>query len=277
METLKLLLMCPRWGSEHLELETFLHNVKADGYDGVDMWIPFEKNERNQLRRLLQQYELKIVSQQYQASGQNIREFCHSFDYHLQLSAELDPILINSHSGHDYFSLDDQLRVLDTAQSFEERFGYKVSHETHRGRMLYSPGAAKQLFDLRPDFQITADFSHWVCVTESYLEPKHFGHIVEEAINRTRHIHARVGFPEGPQVPDPRLPNYSDALHHFICFWSKILENKVAQGMKSITVTPEFGPPPYMWTNLKDNSPVASQWEINLFIKQLFKKLVHLV
>lgn len=274
MEAIKLYLLCPQWGCEHLDLELFLNKVKEEGYDGVDMWIPFQKKERNRLGRLLEQYDLKIVSHQHQADGHSIGEFCHSFDYYLQLCAELDPVLINSHSGRDYFSLTDQLKVLDTAAEFEERTGYQVAHETHRGRMLYAPGAAMQLFDLRKDFRITADFSHWVCVTESYLE--HFEPIIKEATRRTSHIHARVGFPEGPQVPDPRLSSYADALHHFICFWSGILENKIAQEVASITVTPEFGPPPYMWTKLEDDTPVASQWEINLYIKELFKKLVKL-
>lgn len=277
MSALKLYLLCPRWGQEHLDLEAFIYKVKDSGYDGVDMWVPKEPKERKRLRRLLKQYDLKIVSHQHEADGRNITEFCKSYNYYLECCAEVNPLLINSHSGRDHFCLEDQLKVLDSAAAFESSSGYTVAHETHRGRMLYSPGTAKQLFDLRPDFKITADLSHWVCVTESFLEHDNFKPILSEAVRRTRHIHARVGFPEGPQVPDPRHPQFADALYHFSCLWSKMLESRAAEGADFITVTPEFGPPPYMWTRLEDGAPVAAQWEINLYIQQLFKKLIQLV
>lgn len=277
MSPLKLYLLCPQWGFERMDIELFLHKVKEDGYDGVDMVVPFEKKQRNRLRQLLEAYDLKIVSHQHQATGQNIIDFCHSYNYFLNLSAEVAPLRINSHSGRDYFSLYEHLKVLDTAAEFENNTGYEVVHETHRGRMLHSPGTAKELFDLRSDFQITADLSHWVCVTESYLENERFTPILNEAIRRTRHIHARVGFPEGPQVPDPRHPYYLEATQYFINFWSAILEYQNKLGTAILSVTPEFGPPPYMWTRLEDNAPVASQWEINLYIQQLFKKLLQVI
>ena len=41
-------------------------------------------------------------------------------------------------------------------------------------------------------------------------------------------------------------------------------------GATVFTVTPEFGPPPYMWTNAKGR-PLESQWDINVFMKELIK------
>lgn len=270
MQQLKTYLLCPYWGSEHLDLEAFLYKAKGEGYDGVDMWVPESKQQRIRLLNLLEQYNLKIVSHQHQADGKDIHEFCRSFHYYLNVAAEVNPIIINSHSGRDYFCLEDQLRILDTAAAFEVQNDYKVAHETHRGRMLFCPAAAQTLFDLRPELKITADFSHWVCVTESYLE--NFESIMTEAIKRTIHVHARVGFPEGPQVPDPRQIQYREALACFTRLWSRILETR-AQNDSVITFTPECGPPPYMWTHLDNNLPVASQWEVNLYIRQLIKDL----
>ncbi len=34
-----------------------------------------------------------------------------------------------------------------------------------------------------------------------------------------------------------------------------------------MTMTTEFGPPPYMWTNVHDNSPIESQWDIRDKVK----------
>ncbi len=41
-----------------------------------------------------------------------------------------------------------------------------------------------------------------------------------------------------------------------------------------MTMTTEFGPPPYMWTNVHDNSPIESQWDINVFMKDLLKEKI---
>ena len=118
--------------------------------------------------------------------------------------------------------------------------------------------------------QITADISHWVCVTESFLE--NFEDEVIEAVKRAEHIHARVGFTEGPQVPDPRLPYWQNEVQFFLGLWEKILKHHQSIGAAAFTITPEFGPPPYMWTNTHDNSPVANQWDINLYMKDLLKE-----
>lgn len=270
MPSIALQLLCPFWGSEHLDIEVFLHRVKQSGYVGVDMWVPSAPKERSRLLRLLEEYGLKIVVQQYQAEGQSIKEFCRSFTYYLYLAAELNPLLINSHSGRDYFSLSQQLKVIDAAADFQYKSGIQIAHETHRGRILFCPGAAHALFRQRPELKITADFSHWVCVTESYLE--HYPLVLQEAIERCLHIHARVGFPEGPQIPDPRLKQYSTSVQFFTSIWQSIIQSKIKQGVKKITITPEFGPPPYMWSHLKDNSPVASQWDINVYMQQYLKE-----
>lgn len=39
-----------------------------------------------------------------------------------------------------------------------------------------------------------------------------------------------------------------------------------------LTITPEFGPPPNRWTDIKDNQPIVNQWEVNLFMKNLLNK-----
>lgn len=88
----------------------------------------------------------------------------------------MKPNIINSHTGRDYFSLEQNLELIDLAQ------------ETHRGRVGYSPQMTKQVFDANKNFMITADLSHWVCVTESFLE--NFSGILSEAIVRTKHAYA---------------------------------------------------------------------------------------
>ena len=117
--------------------------------------------------------------------------------------------------------------------------------------------------------KITADFSHWTCVTESLLENSFS--ILEEAIRRTKHLHARVGFTEGPQVPDPRLVDWQEYVDFFMNLWKQIIDRQKLQKADFFTITPEFGPPPYMWTRTDNNEPIASQWEINVYMMNLIK------
>jgi hypothetical protein len=175
-------------------------------------------------------------------------------------------LFINSHTGRDYFTLDEQLQVLDIAFNFSAKNGIAVYHETHRGRMFFSPGNAAALFHSRPDVKITADLSHWVCVSEN-LHLKGFESVVAEAIQKTAHIHARVGFEEGPQITDPRLPEWQKEVKVFFDWWEQLFEQQVRKRSTFISITPEFGPFPYMWQLPGTQNPVASQWDINVFMK----------
>lgn len=267
---MELKILCPQWGQEHLDTEAFFTKVKEAGYDGVDTWIPENRDQRKNFIRLLSKYDLVMVSHQHQANGNTIDEFCKSFEYYLNLSLESNPILINSHSGRDYFTLEEQLQVIDTAENFAVKNNIRIAHETHRGRIGFGPVNSRELFRRRPNMKITADLSHWVCVTESFLE--NFKEEVDEAIRRSEHIHARVGFTEGPQIPDPRIPFWNQQVKFFLKLWERILIYQQSIGTEIYTITAEFGPPPYMWTSLKDNSPLADQWDINVFMKDLLRE-----
>lgn len=263
------LFLAVQWGAENLPFEEFLVRAKIAGYDGIDTWVPADSDERRRTARLLAEYQLPVVCHQHQASGNTIRQFCRSFEYQLNLCLEWEPLLINSHSGRDYFSMDDQLKVIDTAQEFAAKHNITVAHETHRGRIAYSPYNSRDLFNARPDMRITADFSHWVCVTESYL--KNCTDILHEAMRRTEHVHARVGHPQGPQVPDPRHPLWQNTTEIFVNWWREIIRIKKKQGATLLTITPEFGPPPYMPVNLSTGVQEADQFELNNFIKNHLK------
>jgi sugar phosphate isomerase/epimerase len=266
---MEILFLSTQWGHQHLELEDFIIKVKEAGYDGIDTWMPADVRERKKLISLLDEYKLCIVAHQHQAFGSTIEEYCKSFEYYLSLSMECGPLLINSHSGRDYFTRKQQLMVIDVAEEFSAKNNITVTHETHRGRIGYSPYNAMDLFQARPEMRITADFSHWTCVTESFLE--HSPEIIQEAIKRTRHIHARVGYTQGPQIPDPRLVAWKEPVDFFVKIWEEIVVFLKLQKEKIVTTTPEFGPPPYMWTKTENGEPLSDQWEINLYMMTLLR------
>lgn len=260
-------ILSPLWGHEQLKYIEFLNKIKGAGYDGFDTWIPKDKVEKKMLFDYLQKHEMYIVAHQHQASGKNFIEFKKSFLKYLNICVESDPILINSHTGKDYFTLDQNLQLIDIAQEFSEKTGIIVAHETHRGRVGYSPQMTEEIFKLRDKFSITADFSHWVCVTESMLE--NFSSVLTEAINRSKHIHLRIGFEQGPQVTDPSAPEWKYALDNFLNWWDRIVELNDIDKTKILPLTTEFGPKPYMPTIPFAHTPVSDQFKINCYMKDL--------
>ena len=86
--------------------------------------------------------------------------------------------------------------------------------------------------------------------------------IIQRCAERCIHMHARVGYPEGPQVADPRAPEsqmYLEAHEHW---WDIIWDSQATRGMEVSTLTPEYGPPPYLQILPYTAAPVANLWEI---------------
>lgn len=74
-----------------------------------------------------------------------------------------------------------------------------------------------------------------------------------------------------PQVSDPRALEWQEALQRHMHWWDKVvaLEKKES---KPLTISPEFGPYPYMVHNPVTGQPLADQWEINLFMQRMLRK-----
>lgn len=259
------------WGNEQVPVRTFFARVKEAGYDGVETWLPDDKQKRKLFLEELQACDLLLISHQHQAIGKTLDDYLKSYLHYLSICLQGEPVLINSHSGRDYFSFEDQKRVINSALEFSATHKIEVLHEIHRGRIGYSPLAAWEVFEACPEMKITADFSHWVCVSENlYLTG--FEKMLNEAIFRTGHIHARVGFTEGPQVPDPRAEEWKEEVNVFFGWWDRIVGHNKAKGSETLTITPEFGPYPYMWQLPYTRQNVASQWDINNYIKNKIRQ-----
>ncbi|MHA4895618.1 sugar phosphate isomerase/epimerase family protein [Pedobacter sp. PWIIR3] len=263
-------ILSPLWGHEHLPIASFLDKVTDAGYDGIETWIPKETPDQKTLLNHIQRHQMHLIVHQHEANGNTFEAFKESFAANLLRCAALEPLLINSHTARDYFSVQQQLELVDIAQEFSERTGILVTHETHRGRLGYSPQNMEALFDENKELQLTADFSHWTCVTESMLE--NFPLVLKEAIKRSRHIHARVGFEQGAQVSDPRAPEWQYAMDKFLGWWDEIVSINRLLETKILPITTEFGPAPYMPTVPFTGTPVADQFELNCYMKDLLRE-----
>jgi hypothetical protein len=79
----------------------------------------------------------------------------------------LGAVLINSHSGKDSWSQGESENFFAAAIEYEKELGIPICHETHRGRILYSPWVAREIIPKFPQLKLNADLSHWVNVAET--------------------------------------------------------------------------------------------------------------
>ncbi|GHH99830.1 sugar phosphate isomerase/epimerase family protein [Neobacillus kokaensis] len=241
------------WGMTGTLEEQFSDIAKA-GYDGIEALLP-SKEEESQFKELLEKHQFDYIAQIH-TYGDHIE----SFTELTNRAKEFNPLLINSHSAKDSMTFDEQLNFFEKALIIEKQTGVPIAHETHRGRAMFTPWHTASLLNIFEDLKITADFSHWCCVCESLLQDQ-----VENlsiAIERTIHIHGRVGHAEGPQVSDPSAPEYERELKVHESWWNQIIKQKADQGAKYLTFCPEFGPPGYMQTLPFTGQPVADLWKV---------------
>src|SRR5579864_8375276 len=226
---MKILYFRSVWGLEELPtLEERFAKIKEGGFDGVEVDVPLDRETCLRARQSLDELGLQVIAQQWRSRGQTVAEHTASFEDQCERALLLKPLFLNSHTGRDHFSHSDNLAIFDHADGLAEKHGLPVYHETHRGRALFSAPATDSFLTARPHLRLTADFSHWCCVHESLLNDQQKS--VATAINRSYHIHARVGHAEGPQVPDPRDPFWEPNLRAHLAWWQKIVEARRAEG-----------------------------------------------
>jgi len=267
---MKIKFFCPRWGTENIDWDNFCFLVKNAGYDGVEAPIPFEENKKAEIREALNKHDLLLIGQYYQSVEKNFEEHKEHFAFHLKNIAALKPLLIDSQTGKDYFTAAQNHQLFNLATQITAETGVLIAHETHRNKALFAAHIAKELLINNPDISITADFSHWCNVSESLLEQQEEAMTV--AINHAVHIHARVGHAQSAQVTDPRADEWLPELDAHLAWWDAIVEHRLHKGAKLLTITPEFGPAPYMPALPFTKMPVSSQWDINVFMMTLLKE-----
>lgn len=269
---MNILFFCPRWGCEALPWKTFFLQVKEAGYDGVEIGFPFtlSPNEKAEIINGLKEYDLMVIGQHWQTMESDFTEHTSVFKKHLYSLAPLNPLFINSQTGKDYFSVEQNLKLFSLANNIANETGIEILHETHRGKWSFAAHITKNYLQLAPQLKLTLDISHWYNVAESLLEDQQ--EAVALAIAHTHHLHARVGYQEGPQLIDPRAPENIEILNTHLQCWDALIKHKKANGQSNFTITPEYGAPPYQQLLPYTNMPITSQWDINCWMKDLLKK-----
>jgi len=264
-------IMATSWGYQGT-MDSFCAKVKKEGYDGIELWWPTDnKKAQDEIFAALKSHDLEIG---FLCGGSQSNPHEHFEFYKRMVDAAAKqniqrPLYINNHSGKDYFSFDDNKKFIEHTQALAKETGQLIYHETHRGRMLFAAHITRNFLEKYPDLRLTLDISHWCNVHESLLADQK--ETIDLALSRTEHIHARIGHPEGPQVNDPRAPEWENTLKQHFEWWDKIVERKKRNGER-VTFLTEFGPPDYMPTYPYTKQPLADQWAINVHMMHLLRK-----
>jgi sugar phosphate isomerase/epimerase len=257
----ELLIFATNWGFTG-GWDEFCEKIKQEGYDGAEAWYPEEEKQRREFLAAFEKHNLKfglLVGGNDRDHKKHLQQFSSS----LEKAAGLKPVYINCHSGRDHFTFEQNKVFIDRTTEVTERTKVPVYHETHRGRILYAATIARQFMEQIQPLRLTLDISHWCNVHESLLDDQE--ETVALALSRTDHIHTRIGHAEGPQVNDPRAPEWKDAVAAHVGWWDRVVEIKRKEG-KQLTMLTEFGPPDYLSALPFTGQPVANQWEINKYM-----------
>lgn len=260
----------PRWGDTQ-NWNDFLQHAKRDGYDGAEVNIHADATPQllDEMWNAATENGMEMIAQHSKTNDADFNRHYDNYCKWFELVRPYPWTIINTQTGKDYFAFEQNKQLIEFTGNYATNNGIKVVHETHRNKFSFAAHITRKYLQQIPGLKLTLDISHWVNVAESFLEDQQ--EAVDLAIACTEHLHARVGYTQGPQVPDPRLPEWQEALNHHLAWWDKVIASKKAGGAAEFTISPEFGSFPYMF-HLPNGQPVVDQWEVNLFMKELLKK-----
>ena len=264
---MKLKFYCPHWGSKHLPFKQFALKCRQGGFDGVEMSLPTETQPKEEILQILNDHQLELIGQHWETKDADFAR--HKIDYEKRLYnlASANPLFINSQTGKDYFSQEQNLELIRLAHKVSKDTGVKIIHETHRGKFSFACHVLANYLDLDPQLRLCLDVSHWFNVAESDLSDQMTN--VDKAVARTDHIHTRIGHAQAPQITDPRAPVWESMVNIHFTIWDQVYAIQQKSGKEDFTITTEFGPPPYMTLIPLTGQPIANQWEINLHMKKM--------
>ncbi|QBE64667.1 sugar phosphate isomerase/epimerase family protein [Pseudoduganella lutea] len=267
----KIRILAPQWGNNELAAPVFIERVVEAGFDGIEMSLPDDGAEREDWLRRIGDAGLDLVVSQWQTV------FHTEFHAHrtalqslLTQACSVRPLLVNSHTGKDFYTPEQNEELIALADAIAREYRVPIVHEIHRSRFSGHPVLLRPYLERLPGLRLTADLSHWCAACESLLEDQPA--MLDAVLPRVRHIHARVGHAQGPQVPDFRAPEYAVELAAHLAWWDRVVALRRADGAPVLTITPEFGPAPYTFRLPYTRQLVADAWELNVAMAALLRE-----
>ena len=262
------------WGNS-LPIAQACRSATAAGFDGIEARAPNREKLPVWISAMQAEqcdYIAEIVSGGDYVPDRSWTQQQHLDDIEQQITQALplNPLFANCIVGCDAWSEIESIEFFSKAMALQEQYGLTLSFETHRSRPTYNPWSTLRIAQALPDLKLTADISHWCVVCERLMDSEN--ETLERLIPQIHHLHARVGYDQGPQVPDPRAPEYQTALQSHLRFWQKIIQYRALNKSSQTTMTPEFGPDGYCHLQPYTQMPVVDIWEVNQWVNKRLKQ-----
>ena len=254
------------WGHEGAT-ELAIEQALAAGFSGLEGPAPENAVQASSMQRQLEESGLSYIAEITTAGSYvperlaSLQQHIDSFSMKLEHSMRLEPLFITCLGGCDAWREDDSIEFFSTAMELAKSAGIPVSFETHRSRSMFNPWVTQHIVEQLPQILLTVDFSHWCVVCERLMDTEL--DVIQAIAGNVQHIHARIGYEQGPQVPDPRAPEYEYALRAHQNWWQIIWRSQIQRQYKSTTMTAEFGPDGYLQAAPFSQKPVAELWDLN--------------
>ena len=279
---MKLKLFKTLWGHDGTQTSAIEQAVQAD-FDGIEGPAPENTADAQRLKRMLDDAGLLSIAEITTAGSYvpqrraSLQDHIDSFSAKLEHSLQLDPLFITCLGGCDAWPEEQSLEFFTRCIELATTAGIAVSFETHRSRSLFNPWITQRIVERLPEILLTVDFSHWCVVCERLMDTEL--DVIDAIADNVQHIHARVGYDQGPQVPDPRAPEYEYALRAHQNWWQLIWQSQLKRQFRTTTMTPEFGPDGYLHEAPFSREPVADLWQLNQWMaeeeKQHFERFTN--
>jgi hypothetical protein len=187
----------------------------------------------------------------------------HLEDFRRQLDAALaiDPLRITVLTGSDFWEFPKTCAFSQNLLGITGSRSANICVETHRSRPTFHPMRTARLLAEFPDLVLTLDVSHWCVVCERGIS--HLTDWLKPLEPRVGHIHARVGYDQGPQVLNFESPWHRDDFNGPIDCWKRIAAIHEESGLDFLTITPEFGPDGYLHVDPVTGAPLNNLRKLN--------------
>jgi len=257
------------WGQTGTMHDAIL-TARSRGFDGIEGQAPPSASLRRDFHTRLDDAGLEYIAEicttgSYVPDRQApVEAHLESFRKQAEEALACAPLFLTAIAGCDAWPLPMSVEFFSAAITCAGELGIAASFETHRSRSLFHPWITRDILQAVPELRLTCDFSHWCCVCERLIDTE--ADVLALCAGRAHHVHARVGYDQGPQVPHPGAPEFRPALEAHERWWRQIWQAQMKRGMAVTTMTPEFGPDGYLHCAPFTQVPVADLDEINAWM-----------
>ena len=258
-------------GNRYAGLPEFVDSAHQAGYHGVEFPLFYLDAESGSdaavdsaVKQQLEQLGLDFIGLIATRSEDwgSYDEHLASFEQQCRRAHAMGARKAAVHAGADSFGVERGRRFIETCIDIAADLDIRPCFETHRARILYNPFTCATLLDQIPTLELTSDLSHWLLVVDRI--PHDIIDLFDLASARSGHLHARIGHEKSPQVTEPSDPAWTEHVALFRRWWQVSVDAAKARGER-LSVSPEFGPPPYMHAEPFSGAPsadlvLANQW-----------------